>query len=85
MTNILIIGATRGLGASLATIYSAQANTTVYGTARNEIPKGLDERIIWVKGIDLVEEDVGEKLIKGLREVRFMEGSFGVVVCFSFV
>lgn len=81
MSKILIIGATRGLGASLANLYNAQPNTTVYGTARNTVPKGLDERIVWVKGIDLVEADVGEKLVAGLKEVGF-EGVFGVVVCF---
>ncbi|CAL3967879.1 unnamed protein product [Diplocarpon coronariae] len=67
MPNILIIGATRGLGASLVNTYAAQNDTVVYGTTRNEtVPKGLHEKIIWLKGIDLSAEGVGAGLVNQL-------------------
>jgi NAD(P)-dependent dehydrogenase (short-subunit alcohol dehydrogenase family) len=81
MPNVLIIGATRGLGASLANVYASHANTTVYGTTRSaEGPKtGLDEKIKWVKGIDLIEKDAGRKLVGELKALG-VEGGFSTVV-----
>ncbi|PBP18143.1 oxidoreductase [Diplocarpon rosae] len=67
MPNILIIGATRGLGASLANTYAAQNDTVVYGTTRNDsVPKYLHEKIVWVKSIDLSVEGVGARLVNQL-------------------
>ncbi len=67
MPNILIIGATRGLGASLANLYAAQNDTTVYGTTRrSEGPKGHSEKIIWVKNIDVSETDACARLVNQL-------------------
>jgi len=67
MPNILIIGATRGLGASLANAYAAQKDTTVFATTRSATaPKGLDEKIVWVPNIDVSEEGVGRKLVNQL-------------------
>jgi NAD(P)-dependent dehydrogenase (short-subunit alcohol dehydrogenase family) len=72
MPNVLIIGATRGLGASLANTYAAQPNTTVYGTTRAETaPTGLDEKIAWVPNIDVSDSGVGKRLVNQL-------GSLGV-------
>ncbi|KAK2629522.1 hypothetical protein QTJ16_000342 [Diplocarpon rosae] len=67
MPNILIIGATRGLGASLANTYAAQNDTVVYGTTRKDTaPNNLHEKILWVKGIDLSVEGVGARLVNQL-------------------
>jgi NAD(P)-dependent dehydrogenase (short-subunit alcohol dehydrogenase family) len=81
MPDILIIGATRGLGASLANAYATHANTTVYGTTRSweESPPGLDEKIKWVTRIDLIEKDAGKKLVGGLKALG-VEGGFSAVV-----
>jgi len=82
MPNILIIGATRGLGASLANQYAKQEGTTVYGTTRSaEAPKKkeLDERIVWVKSVDVSVKDVGERLVSQL------DGLVGVVKGLDFV
>jgi NAD(P)-dependent dehydrogenase (short-subunit alcohol dehydrogenase family) len=81
MPNILIIGATRGLGASLANAYASHANTTVYGTTRSAgAPKtAVDEKIKWVKDIDLIEKDAGKKLVDGLKALG-VEGGFSAVV-----
>ncbi|KAI9050599.1 hypothetical protein LZ554_005758 [Drepanopeziza brunnea f. sp. 'monogermtubi'] len=67
MPNILIIGATRGLGASLANAYAAQKDTTVFGTTRQDAaPTGLDKKIIWVKSVDVSQEGVGARLVNQL-------------------
>lgn len=82
MPNVLIIGATRGLGASLANQYAAQKDTAVYGTTRSaEAPKGKGhhEGIKWVKGVDLNEKECGTKLVEGLGGLG-VEGGLGVVV-----
>lgn len=81
MPNFLIIGATCGLGASLANAYASHASNTVYGTTRSaEGPRtGLDEKIKWVKGIDLIEKDAGEKLVDGLKALD-VQGGFSAVV-----
>lgn len=72
MPNILIIGATRGLGASLAKAYAAQPKTIVYGTTRSAAgPVGLNEKIIWVPHIDVSDSGVGPRLVNQL-------GSLGV-------
>jgi NAD(P)-dependent dehydrogenase (short-subunit alcohol dehydrogenase family) len=80
-TNILIIGATRGLGASLANAYAAQEDTIVYGTTRAASPPktGFHEGIKWVRGLDLNKPDAGETLVKELGGLG-VEGGLGVVV-----
>ncbi|KAG4432077.1 hypothetical protein IFR05_012431, partial [Cadophora sp. M221] len=57
MPNILIIGATRGLGASLANAYAAQTDTTVFATTRqDDAPRsGFDSKIVWVRGVDVAD------------------------------
>jgi NAD(P)-dependent dehydrogenase (short-subunit alcohol dehydrogenase family) len=85
MPNILIIGATRGLGAALATAYAARADTTVFATTRSTTaPKHLSEKIIWLPHIDVGHSGVGAKLVKELSVVEGEEGgrkSFDAVVC----
>ena len=79
MANVLIIGATRGLGASLANAYASQPSTTVFGTTRSAAgPKGgkLNEKIIWVPNIDVSEEGVGKKLV---NQLGMLGGGGGMV------
>ncbi|KUJ14481.1 oxidoreductase-like protein [Mollisia scopiformis] len=77
MPNILIIGATRGLGRSLANLYAAKADTTVFGTHRSATPPaGLHESIVWVPSIDLSEEGVGRKLV---NQLGMLGGGGGMV------
>jgi NAD(P)-dependent dehydrogenase (short-subunit alcohol dehydrogenase family) len=69
MPNILVIGATRGLGASIANAYASQPSTTVFGTTRSTHgPKDgkLNEKIVWVPHVDVSEEGVGRKLVNQL-------------------
>jgi NAD(P)-dependent dehydrogenase (short-subunit alcohol dehydrogenase family) len=83
MPNILIIGATRGLGASLANEYATQEDTTVYGTTRkSEAPTGGEhnEKIVWVKGIDVSEKEASSKLVEELGGLVKGVKEFDVVV-----
>jgi NAD(P)-dependent dehydrogenase (short-subunit alcohol dehydrogenase family) len=68
MAPVLIVGATRGLGASLVKQYAAKEGTTVYGTSRSQgTPKGFPESVKWVGEIDLMEPSVGDNLVKQLE------------------
>ncbi|GLI72945.1 hypothetical protein PoHVEF18_001130 [Penicillium ochrochloron] len=62
-TNILIVGATRGLGASLATLYSKNPTNHVFGTSRSCSPPSSQSDITWLKGIDVSASDVGQSLV----------------------
>jgi NAD(P)-dependent dehydrogenase (short-subunit alcohol dehydrogenase family) len=69
MPYILIVGATRGLGASLANLYAADAANTVFGTTRSSsapMTGNLNEKIVWLKDIDVSQEDVGSRLVNQL-------------------
>lgn len=67
MPNVLVIGATRGLGSHLAKHY-AQREHSVTGTARsNDKPHGLHHDIHWLTGIDVATEDAGRKIAGGLK------------------
>ncbi|KAH6981885.1 hypothetical protein BKA56DRAFT_584715 [Ilyonectria sp. MPI-CAGE-AT-0026] len=62
MSLVLIVGATRGLGASLVKQHVARGNT-VYGTMRSTpSPEGFPTQVKWLPGIDLMDPQVGEKL-----------------------
>jgi len=68
-STVLIVGATRGLGASLVRQYVARAGTTVFGTTRsNIIPSGFPVPVKWLPGIDLMNQDAGDRLVKLLKD-----------------
>ncbi|KAK3693754.1 oxidoreductase [Podospora appendiculata] len=68
MLRVLIVGASRGLGASLAKQYAAKDGTTVYGTARSDSsPEGFPESIKWLSGVDLMKPDVGDSIVGGVQ------------------
>jgi short-subunit dehydrogenase len=68
MPNVLIVGATRGLGAELVKIYASDHSNNVYGTARStSLPSSpTGSNIKWITGIDLTEQDCAQKLVEGL-------------------
>ncbi|OCK84886.1 NAD(P)-binding protein [Lepidopterella palustris CBS 459.81] len=61
MRNILIIGATRGLGHSLANQY-AKKGLTVYATARYSIPQTPAHGIKWIANVDVSHEGAGRRI-----------------------
>jgi NAD(P)-dependent dehydrogenase (short-subunit alcohol dehydrogenase family) len=68
MPAVLIIGATRGLGAALANTYAADAENVVFGTTRAAAgpPHKADEdgrKITWVPGVDLMSPGCGAALV----------------------
>jgi NAD(P)-dependent dehydrogenase (short-subunit alcohol dehydrogenase family) len=89
MPTVLIIGATRGLGASLANAYAAHEDTTIFGTTRSATPpKGLHKDIVWIPHIDVSESSVGSQLVSQLGSLGpgagMPEGgvnAFDIVVC----
>ncbi|KAJ0136274.1 hypothetical protein CTA2_2206, partial [Colletotrichum tanaceti] len=67
MAPILIVGATRGLGASLTKQYAADPANTVYGTTRSkEGPQGFPENVKWLTGVNLTDSKVGETIASQL-------------------
>ncbi|KAM0275419.1 hypothetical protein ACHAPA_000281 [Fusarium lateritium] len=63
MAVILVVGATRGLGASITKQYAEKGGNTVYGTTRSsEGPKNFPEEVKWLSDVDLTQPNVGEKL-----------------------
>lgn len=68
MASVLIVGATRGLGASLTKQYAAREANTVYATTRSSSgPKGFPESVHWLTNIDLTKSTVGDELAKQLQ------------------
>ncbi|KAJ6473980.1 oxidoreductase [Mycena vitilis] len=67
MPTTLIVGATRGLGASLATAY-ANSGHTVYATARAPTAPAspAHENITWIPAIDIASESAGPALAAAL-------------------
>lgn len=77
MPQALIIGANRGLGASLTKLYAAE-KWDIYGTTRSEHrPHGFSRKVQWITGIDLMQPDVGTTLTERLGQAS----PFDVVVC----
>ncbi|KAJ3042589.1 hypothetical protein HDV00_007124 [Rhizophlyctis rosea] len=69
MSSVLIIGATRGLGASLTKLYAAQSKLSVVATTRSaSAPEGFSSKIRWLTGIDLEKECAADDLVKQLEE-----------------
>ncbi|KAJ4373268.1 hypothetical protein N0V83_003562 [Neocucurbitaria cava] len=67
MSTILVVGATRGLGASIVQTYAANSNNHVLATARASEPPADTKNITYVPSIDLEHPDAGSKLIKFLE------------------
>jgi NAD(P)-dependent dehydrogenase (short-subunit alcohol dehydrogenase family) len=66
MANVLIIGATRGLGAALATQYATRPDTTVYATSRSPTHPAASKNTIWIPNIDLLSPTAGPALAAAL-------------------
>jgi short-subunit dehydrogenase len=69
MPTALVIGATRGLGRSLALDYLSKG-WTVLGTSRSDSPPTWEKSsdVKWVTQIDVSKSDVGKKLASGVSQ-----------------
>jgi len=69
MPSVLIVGATRGLGASLVKTYASDSSNTVYGTSRSTTspssPSG--NNVEWITSIDIASPSGGELLASELK------------------
>ncbi|KAJ5925660.1 Short-chain dehydrogenase/reductase SDR [Penicillium verhagenii] len=61
--NILVVGATRGLGASLRALYAKDSTKHVFATSRSDSAPQTDPSTTWLTGIDLTKSDVGQTLV----------------------
>ncbi len=66
MVTALVVGASRGLGASLVEEYSRTGNT-VFATSRSQAPKSKGS-ITYIGGIDVATEHAGPDLVGSLKE-----------------
>ncbi|KAI1092799.1 oxidoreductase [Rostrohypoxylon terebratum] len=68
MGSTLIIGATRGLGASLVKEYASNPSASVFATTRSgDAPSGFPNGVKWLSGIDLTKPNVGDNLTSQLK------------------
>lgn len=70
MPNVLIVGATRGLGASLVQKYAAQSNGTVFATSRSENALFNLKNVTVIPEIDLSLETAGAKLASHFKDTQ---------------
>ncbi|KAK8102818.1 oxidoreductase [Apiospora sp. TS-2023a] len=74
MASVLIVGATRGLGASLTKQYASQPSTAVYATTRSGSgPQGFPDRVKWLPNIDLLKSDIGDSLAGQLKGQQLLD------------
>ncbi|KAJ6115634.1 hypothetical protein N7523_006051 [Penicillium sp. IBT 18751x] len=65
--NILVVGASRGLGASLGALYSKDPANNVFGTTRSSSPESTSS-ITWLTEVDVAQPDVGQKIVSQLPQ-----------------
>jgi NAD(P)-dependent dehydrogenase (short-subunit alcohol dehydrogenase family) len=68
--SVLVVGGSRGLGAALVDLYSAQSSVEVYATHRGHERPGGDKNVKWLDHVDLMHPSVGENLVKHLQGVE---------------
>ena len=68
MRNILIVGASRGLGASLTKQYSEKGDH-VYATARSGNAASTSN-ITYIPGIDVAKQDAGPKIVSAIDKTK---------------
>ena len=64
--SVLIVGATRGLGASLTKEY-AKGSNHVFATSRSSTTPGSSDNITYIPNIDVALEDAGSFLVAQLK------------------
>lgn len=67
MPNVLVIGASRGLGASLVREYAADKRCCVYAASRSATASMSTENVRYVPGIDIAKEKAGQDLVSRIK------------------
>ncbi|KAL1594071.1 hypothetical protein SLS59_009102 [Nothophoma quercina] len=67
MPVILIVGATRGLGASLVKLHASNADNYVFATARTSNPPANSKNVVYIPGVDIASPDAGKTVIRFLK------------------
>lgn len=68
MSDVLIVGASRGLGNSLVQKYALGSKGTVFATSRSEPTSEPGKNVKFIPGIDLCSESAGSKLASQLAK-----------------
>ncbi|KAI4215738.1 MAG: hypothetical protein LQ351_001725 [Letrouitia transgressa] len=68
MSNVLVIGASRGLGASLVKAYATDSGNQVFATARSTVPSNSTSNVTYLSGIDIATEGAGHDLVSRLSK-----------------
>ncbi|KAF2649821.1 NAD(P)-binding protein [Lophiostoma macrostomum CBS 122681] len=66
MPVILVVGATRGLGASLANAYASKPENHVLATARSSDPPENSKNLVYIPSIDIATPDAGKHVLQYL-------------------
>lgn len=84
MVNVLVVGSSRGLGASLVQKYAAEGENAVYATGRSGTAPKVSKGVTYIPGIDIAKESAGRDLVShikpsgvGLDIVIITAGYFG--------
>jgi len=67
MPNILVVGATRGLGASIVKTYAADPNNHICATARTSNPPANTKNVAYIPSIDIATAEASGTLVKFLE------------------
>ncbi|OAL05102.1 NAD(P)-binding protein [Phaeosphaeriaceae sp. SRC1lsM3a] len=73
MSTILVVGATRGLGASIVETYAANANNHVFATARSSNPPANTKNIAYIPNIDIATPEASSTLIHYLESRKISQ------------
>ena len=77
MSDVLIVGASRGLGASLVQKYATGNKVSVYATSRSKEASESTKNVKSIPGIDLCSESAGSKLVSHLEK---FDAKLGTVI-----
>lgn len=70
----LIVGGTRGLGASLVKQYTSQPSSSVFATTRSGSgPSGFSDSVKWLSNIELTKSNVGDEIVKQLQGQKALD------------
>jgi len=67
MAAVLIVGATRGLGASLVKKYSTDGSAVFATTRSQDTPKSAESKVTWIPSIDVASESAGPALVSHIK------------------